>query len=133
MLGIWRRIPRGIWALGFVSLLMDVSSEMIHALLPVYLVAGLGASALTVGLIEGVANATAAIVKVFSGALSDRMGRRKPLAALGYGLAAATKPIFAMAGSVGWIATIKGAPSRALDCSSIIFPCLFVLPRPREA
>ena len=124
MLGIWRRIPRGIWALGFVSLLMDVSSEMIHALLPVYLVAGLGASALTVGLIEGVANATAAIVKVFSGALSDRMGRRKPLAALGYGLAAATKPIFAMAGSVGWIAGarfadrvgkgIRGAPRDAL-------------------
>ena len=79
----WRRLPAGIWALGFVSLLMDVSSEMIHALLPVYLVVGLGATALTVGIIEGIAEATAAITKVFSGALSDRIGRRKELAAMG--------------------------------------------------
>ncbi|WP_238321255.1 MFS transporter [Thioclava atlantica] len=90
----WRRLPAGIWALGFVSLLMDVSSEMIHALLPVYLTVGLGATALAVGVIEGIAEATAAITKVFSGALSDRLGRRKELAALGYGLAAVTKPIF---------------------------------------
>jgi MFS family permease len=99
----WRRLPAGIWALGFVSLLMDVSSEMIHALLPVYLVIGLGTTALTVGIIEGIAEATEAITKVFSGALSDRIGRRKELAAIGYGLAALTKPIFPLAPSVGWL------------------------------
>ncbi|RMD91861.1 MAG: MFS transporter, partial [Alphaproteobacteria bacterium] len=117
-------MPAGVWALGLVSLLMDVSSEMIHALLPVWLMVGLGASALTVGLIEGVAQATAAITKLFSGALSDRLGRRKPLVALGYGLAAATKPVFALAPSVGWVAAarfadrvgkgIRGAPRDAL-------------------
>jgi Na+/melibiose symporter-like transporter len=77
------RLPAGIWALGIVSMLMDISSEMIHALLPVYLVTVLGASALTVGVIEGIAEATASITKVFSGALSDRLGRRKPLVLLG--------------------------------------------------
>ena len=76
-------IPAGIWALGFVSLLMDVSSEMIHALLPVYMVTVLGTSALAVGVIEGIAEATASITKVFSGALSDWLGKRKLLAALG--------------------------------------------------
>lgn len=121
---VWRRIPSGIWALGFVSLLMDVSSEMIHALLPVYLVVGLGATALTVGIIEGIAEATASITKIFSGALSDRIGRRKELAALGYGLAAFTKPIFPLAPTVGWLVTarfvdrigkgIRGAPRDAL-------------------
>ncbi len=120
----WRRIPSGIWALGMVSLLMDVSSEMIHALLPVYLVVGLGTSALAVGLIEGAAEATAAITKVFSGALSDRIGRRKELAALGYGLAALTKPVFPLAGSLGWLVAaritdrfakgFRGAPRDAL-------------------
>jgi MFS family permease len=120
----WRRLPAGIWALGFVSLLMDISSEMIHALLPVYLVVGLGATALTIGIIEGIAEATAAITKVFSGALSDRIGRRKELAALGYGLAAITKPIFPLAPSVGWLVAarfidrvgkgIRGAPRDAL-------------------
>ena len=120
----WRRLPAGIWALGFVSLLMDVSSEMIHALLPVYLVVGLGTTALTVGLIEGIAEATAAITKVFSGALSDRIGRRKELAAIGYGLAALTKPVFPLAPSIGWLVAarfidrvgkgIRGAPRDAL-------------------
>jgi MFS family permease len=120
----WREIPIGIWALGFVSLLMDVSSEMIHALLPVYLVTVLGTSVLTVGLIEGIAEATASITKVFSGALSDWLGRRKLLAALGYGLAAFTKPIFPLAPSVGWLIAarfidrvgkgIRGAPRDAL-------------------
>jgi hypothetical protein len=62
----WRDIPAGVWALGFVSLLMDVSSEMIHALLPIYLVTVLGTSTLTVGVIEGIAEATALITKVFS-------------------------------------------------------------------
>src|SRR5918994_3609285 len=88
----WREIPGGVWALGLVSLLMDVSSEMIHALLPLYLVTVLGVSMLTVGIIEGIAEATASIVKIFSGALSDRLGKRKLLASIGYGLAALTKP-----------------------------------------
>jgi MFS family permease len=120
----WRGLPVGIWALGFVSMLMDVSSEMIHALLPIYMTVGLGATALAVGLIEGIAEATAAITKVFSGALSDRIGRRKELAALGYGLAAVTKPIFPLAPSIGWLVSarfidrvgkgIRGAPRDAL-------------------
>ena len=117
-------LPRGIWVLGFVSMLMDISSEMIHALLPVYLVTVLGASTLTVGFIEGIAEATAAITKIFSGALSDWLGRRKLLAALGYGLAALTKPLFPLAPSVGWLVAarfidrvgkgIRGAPRDAL-------------------
>nr|WP_246554038.1 MFS transporter [Bradyrhizobium ottawaense] len=117
-------LPRGIWVLGFVSMLMDISSEMIHALLPVYLVTVLGASTLTVGFIEGIAEATASITKIFSGALSDWLGRRKLLAALGYGLAAFTKPLFPLAPSVGWLVAarfidrvgkgIRGAPRDAL-------------------
>jgi len=119
-----RAIPSGVWALGFVSLLMDTSSEMIHALLPVYLVTAMGASMLTVGVIEGVAEATAAITKIFSGALSDRLGQRKLLAALGYGLAAITKPVFPLAPTVEWIFAarfvdrigkgLRGAPRDAL-------------------
>jgi MFS family permease len=119
-----RQIPKGIWALGFVSLLMDVSSELIHSLLPVFMVTALGLSMSTVGLIEGAAEATALIVKVFSGALSDYWGKRKPLAVLGYGLGAASKPLFALATSAGWIITarladrlgkgIRGAPRDAL-------------------
>src|ERR1700676_5131129 len=97
----WREIPSAVWALGTVSLLMDFSSEMIHALLPLYLVTVLGASTLTVGVIEGIAEATASITKIFSGALSDFLGKRKLLAALGYGLAALTKPIFPLAPNVG--------------------------------
>src|SRR5260221_8903123 len=121
---IWRELPGGIWALGFVSLLMDISSEMIHALLPVYMVTVLGTSALTVGIIEGIAEATASITKVFSGALSDWLGKRKFLAALGYGLAAFTKPIFPLASSISWLIVarfidrvgkgIRGAPRDAL-------------------
>src|SRR5450755_2013360 len=84
----WRDVPTSIWALGFVSLLMDISSELIHSLLPVFLVTVIGASTVTVGLIEGIAEATAAIAKVFSGALSDRIGKRKLLVGFGYGLAA---------------------------------------------
>lgn len=119
-----RRVPRGIWALGFVSLLMDVSSEMIHALLPVYLVAVMGTSVLAIGVIEGIAEATAAVTKVFSGAASDWLGKRKLLAAIGYGLAALTKPAFPLAPAVGWIVAarfidrigkgIRGAPRDAL-------------------
>ena len=101
------RIPKSIWALGFVSLLMDVSSELIHSLLPVFMVVSLGASALTVGLIEGVAEATALIVKVFSGTLSDYWGKRKPLAVMGYGLGAISKPLFALAASVDFVLTAR--------------------------
>lgn len=118
------RLPAGIWVLGFVSMLMDISSEMIHALLPIYMVAVLGTSTLTVGVVEGIAEATAAITKVFSGALSDWLGKRKLLAALGYGLAAFTKPIFPLAASVEWLIAarfidrigkgIRGAPRDAL-------------------
>ena len=89
------RLPASIWALGFVSLLMDVSSEMIHSLLPVFMVTSLGASATAIGLIEGAAEATALIVRVFSGTLSDYFGRRKPLAVAGYGLGALSKPLCA--------------------------------------
>lgn len=120
----WRDVPAGVWTLGFVSLLMDLSSEMIHALLPVYLVAVLGTSMLSVGIIEGVAEASASIVKIFSGALSDWLGKRKVLAAMGYGLAAFTKPVFPLAGSLGWLIAarfvdrvgkgIRGAPRDAL-------------------
>jgi len=118
------RLPAGIWVLGFVSLLMDISSEIIHSLLPVYLLSVLGVGALTIGLIEGAAEATAQITKIFSGALSDYLGKRKMLAVLGYGLGAVTKPIFAVAPGVGWILTarltdrvgkgIRGAPRDAL-------------------
>ncbi len=117
-------LPRGVVALGLVSLFMDVSSEMIHGLLPLFLTGTLGASALIVGLIEGTGEAVALITKVFSGALSDRIGRRKPLVVLGYGLAAITKPVFAVAGSVPLVLGarlsdrlgkgIRGAPRDAL-------------------
>ncbi|HVI49827.1 MAG TPA: MFS transporter [Candidatus Sulfotelmatobacter sp.] len=117
-------IPKGVWALGFVSLLMDTSSEMIHSLLPVFLTSVLGVSALSVGIIEGIAEATAAVTKVFSGAVSDWAGKRKPLVLFGYGLAALTKPVFALAPSVGWVVGarfadrlgkgIRGAPRDAL-------------------
>lgn len=95
--GAWRRVPASVWTLGFVSMFMDTSSELIHSLLPVFLVTTLSASTVTVGLIEGFAEATAAITKVFSGVLSDRLGHRKLLVAIGYGLGALTKPIFPLA------------------------------------
>ena len=97
----WRDVPATVWMLGFVSLLMDVSSELIHSLLPVFLTTVVGASTVDVGLIEGIAEATAAVAKVFSGALSDRIGKRKLLVGLGYGLAAAAKPVFPLA-STAW-------------------------------
>lgn len=122
--GAMRKLPAGIWALGFVSLLMDTSSELVHSLLPVFMVTVLGASMTTIGLIEGVAEATAAITKVFSGVISDYLGRRKLLAVLGYGLAALTKPIFPLATTISWVFAarfidrigkgIRGAPRDAL-------------------
>ncbi len=117
-------MPKEVWILGFVSLLMDISSEMIHSLLPLFMVGTLGTSVFAVGLIEGAAEATALIVKIFSGALSDYLGKRKGLALLGYALAAATKPMFAVAQSSGMVLTarltdrigkgIRGAPRDAL-------------------
>lgn len=117
-------LPRGVVALGFVSLFMDTSSEMIHGLLPAFLVGVLGVGAMSVGVIEGVAEATASVVKVFSGTLSDWLGRRKPLVLLGYGLAALTKPLFPLASGLGLVMTarfvdrvgkgIRGAPRDAL-------------------
>ncbi|WP_011295945.1 MFS transporter [Cupriavidus necator] len=122
--GTLRQIPPSIWMLGVVSLLMDVSSELIHSLLPVFMVTTLGASAMAVGLIEGVGEATALIVKVFSGALSDYLGRRKGLAVFGYALGALSKPFFAFATGVGMVLGarvadrvgkgIRGAPRDAL-------------------
>ncbi len=118
------RLPPAIWTLGFVSLLMDISSEMIHSLLPLFLVTTLGASALVVGVIEGAAEATALIVKVFSGVLSDYWGKRKSLAVFGYSLGALSKPLFAVASTAGMVFTarfidrigkgIRGAPRDAL-------------------
>lgn len=122
------RLPRGVWVLGLVSLLMDISSEMIHGLLPLYLSVGLGLSMLSIGWIEGVAEATASITKLFSGALSDYLGKRKLLTAIGYGMAAFTKPVFPLAGGLAnplaWIITarfvdrigkgVRGAPRDAL-------------------
>jgi MFS family permease len=120
----WREVPAGVWMLGLVSMLMDISSEMIHTLLPLYLVTVLGTSTLTVGIIEGIAEAIALIVKIFSGSLSDYLGKRQLLAAIGYGLAAITKPVFPLASSLGWLVAarfvdrigkgIRGAPRDAL-------------------
>jgi len=118
------RIPAGVWVLGFVSMLMDISSEMIHSLLPLFLVGTLGVSVLVVGVIEGVAESTALMSKVFSGALSDYLGRRKGLAVIGYAMGALSKPVFAVADGVGAVVTarfidrvgkgIRGAPRDAL-------------------
>jgi len=118
------RMPISIWALGLVSLFMDISSEMIHSLLPLFLVGTLGASAFIVGLIEGLAESTALVVKVFSGALSDYLGKRKALAVFGYSLGALTKPLFAVAPTAGVVLSarlldrvgkgVRGAPRDAL-------------------
>ena len=118
------RIPKGVWVLGGVSLLMDVSSEMIHSLLPLFMATTLGASVIVIGIIEGVAEATALILKVFSGVISDYVGKRKGLALLGYGLGALSKPLFAIAPTSGVVFSarmidrvgkgIRGAPRDAL-------------------
>jgi MFS family permease len=117
-------VPRTVWALGVVSLCMDLSSELVHAVLPLYMTVVLGASMVAVGVVEGIAEATASIVKVFSGVISDRMTRRKPLVVLGYGLAMLSKPLFPLAGSIGLVLAarfmdrvgkgIRGAPRDAL-------------------
>ena len=119
-----RPLPRTVWALGLVSLCMDMSSEIIHALLPLFMTATLGLSVAMVGLIDGIAEATANITKVFSGWLSDRFGRRKPLILLGYALAGLSKPLFPLANGALPILSarfadrigkgIRGAPRDAL-------------------
>jgi len=118
------RVPRGVWVLGFVSLLMDISSEMIHGLLPMFLVTTLGASALVVGVIEGLGESTALVVKMFSGTLSDYLGKRKALAVAGYAMGALSKPLFAIAPVAGVVLAarlidrvgkgIRGAPRDAM-------------------
>jgi len=118
------RIPSGVWALGFVSLLMDVSSEMIHSLLPLFMITTLGTGAIAVGIVEGLAESVALIVKVFSGTLSDYLGKRKQLALFGYALGALTKPLFAVASGLGLVLVarlvdrvgkgVRGAPRDAL-------------------
>ena len=123
-------LPRSVVALGLVSLCMDASSELVHSILPVFMVTVLGASGLTVGILEGIAEATAAITKVFSGALSDRLRRRKGFIVAGYGLAALTKPLFPLAESIGWVLTarfldrvgkgIRGAPRDALIADLVL-------------
>ena len=122
--GTLAQIPSGVWVLGFVSMLMDISSEMVHSLLPLFMLTTLGASVFVIGLIEGVAESTALIVKVFSGALSDYLGKRKALAVFGYALGAITKPLFALAPTIGIVVTarlldrvgkgVRGAPRDAL-------------------
>jgi MFS family permease len=119
-----RSVPKTVWALGLVSLCMDLSSELVHALLPLYMTVVLGAGMVAVGIVEGIAEATASIMKVFSGALSDRMARRKPLVVLGYGLALLSKPLFPLADTVSLVLGarfmdrvgkgIRGAPRDAL-------------------
>lgn len=119
-----RHIPSGIWVLGFVSLLMDISSEMIHSLLPLFMVTVLGTSAMAVGFVEGLAESLALVVKVFSGTLSDYLGKRKGLAVFGYALGAFTKPLFAVASGINLVLTarlldrigkgVRGAPRDAM-------------------
>jgi MFS family permease len=118
------KIPRSIWRLGFVSMFMDISSEMIHSLLPVFLVTVLGASTVMVGLIEGLGEATASLIKLPSGWLSDRIAKRKLLAVIGYGLGAISKPLFALAPTASWVLVarlsdrigkgVRGAPRFAV-------------------
>jgi MFS family permease len=122
--GALARIPRGIWVLGTVSLLMDASSELVHALLPLYMVTTLGASTFVVGVVEGIAEAIALVVRIFSGYLSDAVRRRKPVVLLGYGLGAVAKFVFPVAPALGWVVGarfvdrvgkgIRGAPRDAL-------------------
>jgi MFS family permease len=119
-----QQLPKSIWVLGMVSMLMDISSEMIHSLLPLFMVSTLGLSVFAVGLIDGIAESTTLIVKVFSGALSDKLGKRKTLAVIGYGMSAFTKPLFAITNGMGLLITarlmdrigkgIRGAPRDAL-------------------
>ncbi len=111
----FRTLPAGIWALGLGSLFMDISSELIHSLLPIFMSVVLGTSMATIGLVEGAAEATAAVTKVFSGAISDRLGKRKFLMVFGYALGAFTKPVFPLASVIaGALWAAFGAPATFL-------------------
>ena len=131
--GVNPKLPGSIWVLGFVSMLMDISSELVHSLLPIFMTTVLGTSVLTVGFLEGIAEATAAITKVFSGVISDFIRKRKFLVVLGYALGAITKPVFPLATSIGWVFAarfvdrvgkgIRGAPRDAL-IADIVSPQL---------
>lgn len=122
--GLYRALPGSIWVLGLGSMFMDISSELVHSLLPVFMATVLGASMVTIGVIEGIAEATAAVMKVFSGTLSDYFRKRKVLIVLGYGLSAITKPLFPLATTLSWVFVarfidrtgkgIRGAPRDAL-------------------
>ncbi|MGD8547583.1 MAG: MFS transporter, partial [Thiohalophilus sp.] len=98
-----RALPKTVWVLGFGSMFMDISSELVHSLLPIFMATVLGASMVTIGLIEGIAEASAAITKVFSGAISDYFRKRKLFLVLGYGLSAISKPIFPLATTIWWV------------------------------
>jgi len=123
------KLPRNVWILGLAALLTDSSSEMIHSVLPLFLVSVLGAGMVTVGIIEGTAESIASVMKVFSGALSDYLGRRKALVVAGYGLSTLAKPLFALAQSSLWVLAartgdrigkgIRGAPRDALIADSV--------------
>ncbi len=127
-------LPAGVWVLGFVSLLMDISSEMIHSLLPMFLVGTLGVSVLAVGIIEGIAESTALIAKVFSGALSDYLGRRKGLAVLGYAMGAFTKPLSRWpAASVPWSRRASSTASARASAARRATRCSPTSRRPRSA
>jgi len=131
--GIYRTLPRTVWVLGLGSMFMDISSELVHGLLPIFMATVLGVSMVTIGIIEGTAEATAAITKVFSGAVSDYFRKRKLLVVLGYGLGAITKPVFPLATTIGWVfgarfvdrigKGIRGAPRDAL-VADIVSPQL---------
>jgi MFS family permease len=122
--GSYRRLPGGIWVLGLVSMFMDISSELVHSLLPVFMATVLGTSVATIGIVEGLAEGAAAVTKVFSGAISDYFRKRKLLAVAGYALGALSKPIFPLATTIGWVfgarfvdrigKGIRGAPRDAL-------------------
>ncbi len=122
--GVYRALPKSIWVLGMGSMFMDISSELVHSLLPIFMGTVLGASMVTIGVIEGIAEAAAAITKVFSGAISDYFRKRKFLVVLGYGLGAITKPVFPLATTIEWVfgarfvdrigKGIRGAPRDAL-------------------
>ena len=121
--GFYRKLPKGIWALGFVSMFMDSSSELVHSLLPIFMATTLGASMVTIGIVEGFAEAAAAITKVFSGVISDYFRKRKFLAVVGYGLAAITKPIFPLTTSIG---SVKVFAVRHVTLSSPrLYQCSF--------
>jgi MFS family permease len=121
---VYRRLPPGIWSLGFVSMFMDISSELVHSILPVFMSTVLGTPIITIGIIEGIAEGTASVIKVFSGVISDYCGKRKSLAVIGYTLGAITKPVFAIAPTIVWVfgarfvdrvgKGIRGAPRDAL-------------------